>query len=58
MFNHEPTVVAASYRVYQAFGQNKLGYCGLLLGSSQFLLMTKRPPKMLFTLKVAKSDSK
>ena len=43
------------YIVYQGFGP---GYGGLVLGLSHFQVMTDRPQKCLFRLKVFKSDKK
>ena len=46
------------YRVYHWFKQAQLGYGGLILGSSQFQLMTKKPQKLLLTFQVVISDTK
>jgi hypothetical protein len=43
---------------FHGFGQAaKLGYVGLVLGSSHFLLIQQQPQKMMLALQVVKSDS-
>jgi len=47
-----------SYRVLHRFGQAKFHDGGLILGSSQFLILTQLPPKIVLNSKVVNIDSK
>ena len=44
--------------MYQGFGQAELGFGGLILGLSQFQVMTELPQKLLLTLKGVKRSQK
>jgi len=44
--------------MFNGFGQAKLGYGGLVLGSRQFLLLPQLPQKTPIASKVVKSNSK
>ena len=46
------------YRAFHRFGQAKISYGGLVLGSSQFLLLPQLPQIMTLASKVVKIDSK
>jgi hypothetical protein len=48
----------ANYRAFHRFGQAKLADGGLILGSSQFLVLPQLPLKMMLGLKEVKIDSK
>jgi len=47
-----------SYRAFHGFGQVKFPDGCLVLGLSQFLILPKLPPKILFDSKVVKIDPK
>jgi len=40
----------STYRAFHGFGQAKLAYCGLILGSSQFTQLQLLPLKMMLDL--------
>jgi len=44
------------YKVFHGLGQAKFAYGGLILGSSQFTLLSQLPLKKMLDLKVVKSD--
>ena len=46
------------YRAFHRFGQAKIAYGGLVLSSSQFLILPRLPLKMMLPSKVVKIDSK
>jgi hypothetical protein len=46
------------YSLFHRFQQAKFPYGDLILSSSQFLLLTQRPLKIILAIKVVKSDSK
>jgi len=50
--------ITSMYRVFHRFGQVKFPNGGLILGSSQFSVLSQLPPKTMLGLKEAKIDSK
>jgi hypothetical protein len=46
------------YKAFHRFGQSKFPDGGLVLGSSQFLILPQLPQKTMLGLKVVKIDSK
>jgi len=46
------------YRVIHGLGQAKLPDVGLVIGSSQFSVLPKMPPKLMLDSKVFKIDTK
>ena len=46
------------YRAFHRFGQAKIAHSGLVLGSSQFLLLPQLPQKKMRASKVVKIDLK
>ena len=54
----ETPVLQSLSGIWTSLNLVKLGYGGLVLGSSQFLLLPKLPQKMMIASKVVKSDSK
>jgi len=51
-------IISLSFSVFYRFGQAKIAYGGLVLGSSQLSLLPKLPQKMTLASKVVKIDSK
>jgi len=48
----------STYRAFHRFVQAKIAYGGLVLGSSQFLILPQLPLKMMLASKVVKIDLK
>ncbi len=46
------------YKAFNGLGQAKFAYNGLILGLSQFTLLSKVPLKMMLDLKVSKLTQK
>jgi hypothetical protein len=54
----EPNILEKYYKAFHRFGQAKFPKGGLVLSSSQFLILPQLPQKMMVCLKVVKIDSK
>ncbi len=57
-FSRSSIILVIFYRVFHRFGHAKFPDGGLVLGSSQFSVLTQLSPKTMFGLKEVKIDSK